>query len=174
MLGYQQVSSCELVNGLSLIWAFGTAGPILYGCWLHGTKFHALPGSANTSIGRLVTINTLFGVMSLVANCIRQMDMYEYGDNLINPLTPTCRWGAFQAAGVSVMVWDPLILLETTLTGDVYVSILSDHIHPFISIVHSDGQFQQGNVAAHTTRVATEWLQEHSLDFRHFHCPHKF
>ncbi|GBN32895.1 hypothetical protein AVEN_215142-1 [Araneus ventricosus] len=43
-------------------------------------------------------------------------------------------------------------------------------------IVHSDefGQFQQDSVTPHTPRVATKWLQEHSSDFRHFHCPPKF
>ncbi|GBL79117.1 hypothetical protein AVEN_92369-1 [Araneus ventricosus] len=44
-----------------------------------------------------------------------------------------------------------------------------------MSIVHSDkfGQFQQDSTTPHTSRVATKWLQEHSSDFRHFHCPPK-
>ncbi|GBN83422.1 hypothetical protein AVEN_91227-1 [Araneus ventricosus] len=44
-----------------------------------------------------------------------------------------------------------------------------------MSIVHSAefGQFQQDSVTPHTSRVATKWLQEHSSDFRHFHCPPK-
>ncbi|GBM98246.1 hypothetical protein AVEN_85505-1 [Araneus ventricosus] len=77
------------------------------------------------------------------------------------------------------MVWDvcswrdmgPLIRLETTLTGDRYLSIPPDHLHPFMSIVHSDGlgHFQQDNVTPHASRVATNWLQEH----RHFHWPPK-
>ncbi|GBO13889.1 hypothetical protein AVEN_10803-1 [Araneus ventricosus] len=81
------------------------------------------------------------------------------------------------------MVWDvcswrdmgPLICLETTLTGDRYLSILPDHLHLFMSIVHSDGlgQFQKDNATLHTSRVATKWLQEHSSDFRHFHWPPK-
>ncbi|GBM66565.1 hypothetical protein AVEN_251980-1 [Araneus ventricosus] len=81
------------------------------------------------------------------------------------------------------MVWDvriwrdmgPLIRLETTLTGDRCLSILSDHLHSFMSIVHSDGlgQFQQDNAIPHASRVATKWLQEHSSDFRHFHWPPK-
>lgn len=33
----------------------------------------------------------------------------------------------------------PLTLLETTLTGDRYVSILSDQIHSFVTIVCSAG-----------------------------------
>ncbi|GBM23321.1 hypothetical protein AVEN_97734-1 [Araneus ventricosus] len=81
------------------------------------------------------------------------------------------------------MVWDvcswrdmgPLIRLETTLTGDRYLRILSDHLHSLMSIVHSDGlgQFQQHNATAQASRVATKWLQEHSFDFRHFHWPPK-
>ncbi|GFU57565.1 transposable element tcb2 transposase [Trichonephila clavipes] len=69
----------------------------------------------------------------------------------------------------------PLIRLDTTLTGDKYVSILSDHLHPFMSIVHSDelGEFQQDNAIPHTSRIATEWPQEHSSEFRHFLCPPK-
>ncbi|GBL75577.1 hypothetical protein AVEN_154910-1 [Araneus ventricosus] len=57
------------------------------------------------------------------------------------------------------MVWDvcswrdmgPLIRLETALTSDRYLSLLSDHLHSFMSIVHSDGlgQFQQA--MRHTT-----------------------
>ncbi|GBL84798.1 hypothetical protein AVEN_93833-1 [Araneus ventricosus] len=44
-----------------------------------------------------------------------------------------------------------------------------------MSIVHSDrfGKFQQDNATPHASRVATEWLQEHSSDFRHFHWPPK-
>ncbi|GBN59124.1 hypothetical protein AVEN_213396-1 [Araneus ventricosus] len=65
----------------------------------------------------------------------------------------------------------PLIRLETTLTGGRYLSILPDHLHSSIFIVHSDGlgQFQQDNATPHASRVATKWFQEHSSDFRHFH-----
>ncbi|GBM73172.1 hypothetical protein AVEN_30056-1 [Araneus ventricosus] len=81
------------------------------------------------------------------------------------------------------MVWDvcswrdmgPLIRLETTPPGARYLSILSDHLHSFMSILHSDGlgQFQQDNATPHLSRVATKWLQKHSSDFRHFHWPPK-
>ncbi|GBO30502.1 hypothetical protein AVEN_255017-1 [Araneus ventricosus] len=66
----------------------------------------------------------------------------------------------------------PLLRLETTLTGDRYLSILHNHLHSFISFVHSDrlGRFQQVNATPHASRVATKWLQEHSSDF---HWPPK-
>ncbi|GBO22448.1 hypothetical protein AVEN_84715-1, partial [Araneus ventricosus] len=73
-------------------------------------------------------------------------------------------YGTIQSGGASVMVWDvcgwrdlgPLIRLETTMTGDRYLSILSDHLHSFMSIVHSDGlrQFQQDNATPHMSTVA--------------------
>ncbi|GFS53556.1 transposable element Tcb2 transposase [Trichonephila clavipes] len=85
---------------------------------------------------------------------------------------PIFQQGTVQAGGGSVMVWGvcrgrdmgPLIHLDTTLVGDRYVSILSDHMHPFMSIVHSDGfgEFQLVNATPHTTRIATYWLQGHS------------
>ncbi|GBM78951.1 hypothetical protein AVEN_167656-1, partial [Araneus ventricosus] len=91
--------------------------------------------------------------------------------------------GTVQSGGAPVMVWNvcswrdmgPLVLPETTLTADRYFSILPDHLHSFMSIVHSDGlgQFQQDNATPHASRVATKWLQEHSSDFRHFHWPPK-
>ncbi|GBN83712.1 hypothetical protein AVEN_209705-1 [Araneus ventricosus] len=70
----------------------------------------------------------------------------------------------------------PLLCLETPLTGDRYLSILSDHLHSFMSIVHFEGfrRFQQDNATPYESRVATKWLQEYSSDFRHFHWPPKF
>ncbi|GBL84774.1 Transposable element Tcb2 transposase [Araneus ventricosus] len=95
-------------------------------------------------------------------------------------MDPTCQQGTVQSGGVSVMVWcvcswldmGPLIRLETTPTGD---SLPLKATHPFKSIVCSDGfgQFQQDNSSPHTSRVATEWPQEHSSDLRHFHWPPK-
>ncbi|GBM78779.1 hypothetical protein AVEN_81952-1 [Araneus ventricosus] len=59
--------------------------------------------------------------------------------------------------------------------SDRYLIILYDHLHSFMSIVHSDGlgQFQQDTATPHSSRVATKWLQEHSSKFRHFHWPPK-
>ncbi|GFU89669.1 transposable element Tcb2 transposase [Trichonephila clavipes] len=96
---------------------------------------------------------------------------------------PTCQQGTVQAGGGSVIIWgvckwvdmEPLICIDTTLTGNRYLSILSDLLHPFMSIVHSDelGEFQQDNATLHTSRIATEWLQEHCSEFRCFRWPPK-
>ncbi|GBN35466.1 hypothetical protein AVEN_185696-1 [Araneus ventricosus] len=56
--------------------------------------------------------------------------------SLINRTTPVCQLGTVQFGGASVIVWDvcswhdmgPLIRLESTLTGDRYLSILPDHL----------------------------------------------
>ena len=81
-------------------------------------------------------------------------------------MEPACQQGTVQAGGGSVMVWGvcscsdmgPLISLDMTLTGDMYIHILDDHLHPFMSNVHSDGlrQFEQDNVISHTSRISTE------------------
>ncbi|GBM16774.1 hypothetical protein AVEN_9368-1 [Araneus ventricosus] len=85
MMGHLQVSACELFNGPSLIWALRAEGPLVYRCLLHGTKLYSSPGPNNTTIGLLLTGNTLPGLTSLVSNCIGRMHVYGYGDNIINP-----------------------------------------------------------------------------------------
>ena len=66
-----------------------------------------------------------------------------------------------------------LIHLDTPLTGNTYIRILADHLHPFMSIVHSNGlgPFQQDNAINQTSRITTEWLQEHSSEFKHLRQP---
>ncbi|GFT50561.1 transposable element tcb2 transposase [Trichonephila clavipes] len=48
-------------------------------------------------------------------------------------------------------------------------------MHSFMFIVHSDGlgEFQQDTATPYTSRIATEWLQVHSFQFRHFSWPPK-
>ncbi|GBM88949.1 hypothetical protein AVEN_146640-1 [Araneus ventricosus] len=71
----------------SLIWVFGTDVQLVYRCGLYGTQLYASPGPANAVIELLMTLNKLPGLTSLVSNCIGWMDMYWYGDNLMNPWT---------------------------------------------------------------------------------------
>lgn len=98
-------------------------------------------------------------------------------------MDPACQQGTVQAGEGSVMVWGvcswadmgPLIRLDVPVTGATYVSTLSNHLHPFMTIVHSDGLglFQQDNATAHTSKIAAEWLQEHSSDFKQLRWPPK-
>ncbi|GFX68746.1 transposable element Tcb2 transposase [Trichonephila clavipes] len=83
-------------------------------------------------------------------------------------MNPTCPQGTVEDGGGSVMKWSvcswrdmrPLIRLDTTLTDDRYIRILSDQLHPFMSIVHSDllVEFQQVNA----TPTCPELLQSGS------------
>ncbi|GFY11697.1 transposable element Tcb2 transposase [Trichonephila clavipes] len=96
-------------------------------------------------------------------------------------MNPTCQQRTVQTGGSSVMVWGvcswrdmgPQIYLDRTLTGNRYVGIMSDLLHPFISIVHSDGEFQQDNATPPTSRISTKWIQEHSSEFKHLRRPPK-
>ncbi|GFU92668.1 DDE_3 domain-containing protein [Trichonephila clavipes] len=95
----------------------------------------------------------------------------------------TCQQGTVQAGVGSVRVWgvcssgdmEPLIRLDMALIDEMYINILFDHLHPFMSIMHSDGfrEFQQDNATTHTSRIATEWLQKYSSEIRHFRSPPK-
>ncbi|GBO21953.1 hypothetical protein AVEN_161473-1 [Araneus ventricosus] len=76
-MGHLQVSACELFNGPSLIWALRVEGSLVYRCF-HCTKLYSSPGPDNTTIGLLMTGNTLPGLTSLVSNCIGRMHVYEY------------------------------------------------------------------------------------------------
>lgn len=94
-------------------------------------------------------------------------------------MKPTCQQGTVQAGGTSVMVcsmcsWHnmrPPICLKMALTDDTYISILFDHLHPFMSIVHSS------RIVWYSTHwkflPSTKWLKEHSSEFRNFHWPPK-
>ncbi|GFT66264.1 transposable element tcb2 transposase [Trichonephila clavipes] len=59
----------------------------------------------------------------------------------------------------------PLIYLHSNTTGQQYINILSDHLHPFMSRVHLYGQFQQDDASPHWSTITTEWLEKHSYEF---------
>ncbi len=71
-------------------------------------------------------------------------------------MDPSCLVSTVQAAGGGVMVWGlfswytlgPLVPIEHRLNASAYLSIVADHVHPFMTTVYpsSDGYFQQDNV----------------------------
>ncbi len=71
-------------------------------------------------------------------------------------MDPSCLVSTVQAAGGGVMVWGifswytlgPLVPIEHRLNATAYLSIVADHVHPFMTTVYpsSDGYFQQDNV----------------------------
>ncbi len=85
-------------------------------------------------------------------------------------MDPSCLVSTVQVAGGGVMVWGiiswhtlgPLVLIEHRLNATAYLSIVSDHVHPFMTTVHpsSDG-FQQDNAPCHKAQIMSDWFLEH-------------
>ncbi len=83
----------------------------------------------------------------------------------------SCLVSTVQAAGGSVMVWGifswhtlgPLVLIEHRLNTTVYLSIVADHVHPFMTTVYqsSDDYFQQDNAPCHKAQIISDWFLEH-------------
>ncbi len=76
-------------------------------------------------------------------------------------MDPSCLLSTVQAGGGGVTVWGifywhtlgPLAPIEDRLKAIAYLSIVADHVHPFMTTVYpsSDGYFQQDN--AHVTKL---------------------
>ncbi len=72
-------------------------------------------------------------------------------------------------------VWDifyihtlgPLVPIEHCLNATVYLSIVADHVHPFMTTVYtsSDGYFQQDNAPCHKAQIISDWFLEHDNEF---------
>ncbi len=80
-----------------------------------------------------------------------------------------------QAGGGGVMVWGifswhtlgPLVPIEHRLNATVYLSIVADHVHPFMTTVYisSDGYIQQDNTPCHKAQIISDWFIEHDNEF---------
>ncbi len=80
-----------------------------------------------------------------------------------------------QAGGGGAMVWgifswhtlDPLVPIEHRLNATAYLSIVADHVHPFMTTVYpsSDGYFQQDNAPCHKAQIISDWILEHDNEF---------
>ncbi len=79
-----------------------------------------------------------------------------------------------QAAGDGVMVWGIfswhtlvlLVLIEHRLNTTAYLSIVADHVHPFMTTVyHLLMYFQQDNAPCHKAQIISDWFLEHDNEF---------
>ncbi len=61
----------------------------------------------------------------------------------------------------------PLVPIEHHLNATVYLSIVADHVHPFMTTVYpsSDGYFQQDNAPCHKAQFISDWFLEHDNEF---------
>uniref|UniRef100_A0A3B3RJQ1 Transposase Tc1-like domain-containing protein n=1 Tax=Paramormyrops kingsleyae TaxID=1676925 RepID=A0A3B3RJQ1_9TELE len=91
-------------------------------------------------------------------------------------MDPSCLVTTVQAAGGGgVMVWGmfswhtlgPLVPIGHRLNATAYLSIVSDHVHPFMTTMYpsSDGYFQQDNAPCHKARIISNWFLEHDNEF---------
>ncbi len=86
-------------------------------------------------------------------------------------MDPSCFVSTVQPGGVGVMVWGifswhtfgPLVPTEHRLNAAVYLSIVADHVHPFMTTVYSssDEYFQQDNAPCHKAQIISDWFLEH-------------
>ncbi len=90
-------------------------------------------------------------------------------------MDPSCLVSMVQAAGGGVIVWGifswhtlgPLVPIEHHLNTTAYLSIVADHLYPFMTTVYpsSDGYFQQDNAPCHKAQIISVWFLEHENEF---------
>ncbi len=87
-------------------------------------------------------------------------------------MDPSCLVSTVQAGGVRVMVWrifswHILVPIEHCLNATANLSIIADHVHPFMTTVYSssDGCFQQDNAPCHKAQIISDWFLEHDNEF---------
>ncbi len=90
-------------------------------------------------------------------------------------MDPSCLVSMVQAGFGGVMVWGifswhtlgPLVPIERRLNATAYLSIVADHVHPFMTTMYpsSDGYFQQDNAPCHKAQIISDWILEHDNEF---------
>ncbi len=60
-----------------------------------------------------------------------------------------------------------LVPIDYRLNITVYLSIVADHVHPFMNTVYpsSDDYFQQDNAPYHKAQIISDWFLEHDNEF---------
>ncbi len=60
-----------------------------------------------------------------------------------------------------------LVPIEHRLNATAHLSIVADHVHPFMTTVYpsSDGYFQQDTAPYHKAQIISDWFLEHDNGF---------
>ncbi len=90
-------------------------------------------------------------------------------------MAPGCTMGRRQAGGGSVMLWAMLswetlghaFHVDVTLTHTTYLSIVEDHLNPFMETDFPGGcgPFQQDNAPCYKVKITQEWFEEKNNEF---------
>ncbi len=89
-------------------------------------------------------------------------------------MNPSFLVSMVQAAGCGVMVWGIfswhtlglLVPIKHHLNATVYLSIVADHVHPFMTTVyHLLMYFQQDNASCHKDQIISDCFLEHDNEF---------
>ncbi len=74
--------------------------------------------------------------------------------------------GRWWCNGVGGIFLAHLVPIEHCLNATVYLSIVADHVHPFMTTVyHLLMYFQQDNAACHKAQNISDWFLEHDNEF---------
>ncbi len=113
--------------------------------------------------------------MSLDFCCNILMVGSEFGCKEYKSMDPSCLVSTVQTGGGGVMVWGifsldtlcPLVSVEHRLNSTAYLSIVADHVHPFMTTVYpsSDVYFQQDNAQCNKAQIISDWFLEHDNEF---------
>jgi len=77
--------------------------------------------------------------------------------------------------GVGDVFWHtlgPLVPIGHRLNSTAYLSIVYDHVHPFMATSWLYGYFQLNNALCHKARIITNWFLEHDNEFTVLKWPH--
>ncbi len=87
-------------------------------------------------------------------------------------MDPSCLVSKVKAGGdgvgdIFLAHFGPLVLIEHRLNATAYMSIVADHVHPFMTTVYqsSDVYFQQDNAPCHKAQIISDWFLEHDNEF---------
>jgi len=74
-----------------------------------------------------------------------------------------CCWWCNGVGNVFLAHFCPVEPIGLCLNATAYLSIVSDHVQPFIATMYrsSDGYFQQDNALCHKARIISNWFLEH-------------
>jgi len=100
---------------------------------------------------------------------------HEQNENM----DPSCLVTTVHASGGGVMVWGmfswhtlgPLVPIGHRLNATAYLSIVSDHVHPFMATMFPSGYFQQDNAPCHKARIISNWFLEHDNELTELKWP---